>query len=108
MGNVRLFLNKANKTILKSTQGHSREDALIQGMIRFDISKTMITTALSSDDFIENYRQYEDGSVGATIRNMLYTYFPKETIEGLANEYRNSAAYFACRLQERFQLFGEV
>ena len=108
MGNVRLFLNKDNKAVFKSTQGHSREDALIQGMIRFDMGKTMIITALSSDHFIDNYRQYEEGSVGATIRNLLNTYFPKETIEGLANLYRNSAARFECVLQERFQLFEEV
>lgn len=108
MGRVRLFLNEDNKTIARSVEGHSQEDALIQGMIRFDIGKTMIVAALSSESFIESYRHYEDGSVGATIRNMLNTYFPTESIEGLAGLYRSSSARFECGLQERFQLFEEV
>jgi hypothetical protein len=107
MGSVRLFLNADNKMITRSVEGHSREDALIQGMIRFDIGKTMIVAALSSESFVKSYRYYEDGSVGATIRNMLYTYFPDQTIEGLAGLYCNSSARFECMLQERFQLFFE-
>ena len=107
MGRVRLFLNEDNKIITRSVEGHSQEDVLIQGMIRFDIGKTMIVAALSNESFVEGYRHYEDGSVGATIRNMLYTYFPTQTIEGLAGLYRNSAARFECTLQEYFQLFEE-
>jgi hypothetical protein len=105
MGRVRLFLNEDNRLIARSVKGHAQEDLLIQGMLRFDIGKTMIIAALSSDSFLENYRSYEDGSIGATIRNMLNTYFPAETIEGLANYYRNSSARFECALQEHFQLF---
>jgi len=107
MGNVRLFLNEDNKTIARSVEGHSKEDSLIQGMIRFDIGKTMIVAALSSDSFVESYQHYDDGSVGATIRNMLYTYFPTQAIEGLAGLYHNSPARFECALQECFQLFEE-
>ena len=107
MGRVRLFLNADNKIISRSVKGNSREDTLIQGMIRFDIGKTMIVAALSSETFLESYHHYENGSVGATIRNILNTYFPTDSIEELAGLYHNSSARFECMLQERFQLFEE-
>lgn len=108
MGSVRLFLNNENKIVAKSIQMRSREDNLVQSMIRYDVGKTMIISALTSESFRENYRTYEEGSVGATIRNMLYAYFPNDTIEGLAGEYASSPARFECALQERFRLFDEV
>ena len=108
MGSVRLFLNSSHKAVRKSVQGNSREDYLIQSMIRFDVGKTLITVALASSSFIEDYQSYEEGSVGATIRNMLYTYFPGDPIEGLAALYHNSPGRLECILQDRFRLFEEV
>ena len=105
---VRLFLNTEQKAILKALQGHAKEDKLLLDMIRFDVSKSIITAALHNEDFIQNQQDYKPGMVGAAIRNMIHTFFPNETIEGLAGRYRTSPPRVECELQASFRLFEEV
>ena len=105
---IRLFLNTEHKAILKALQGHAKEDRLLLDMIRFDVSKSIITAALNNEEFIQNYQDYKPGTVGVAIRNMIHTFFPNETIEGLAGRYHTSPARVDCELQASFRLFEEV
>jgi hypothetical protein len=105
---VRLFLNTDHKAIRKAIQGHAKEGRLLLEMIRFDVSKAMITAALGSEEFINGHQDYRPGTVGAAIRNMIHMFFSNETIGGLAGRYRTSPARIDCELQAHFKLFEEV
>lgn len=107
LGNVRLFLNLDNKLIKRAISGTSKEDKIIREIILFDIGKSMIIGAINSDDFPKSYRDYEEGSVGSSIRGLLYTYFPKESIDDLVARYKSNPSRFECELQDRFKLFQE-
>jgi hypothetical protein len=108
LGNLRLFLNTENEPVRRSAVESLQADQPIRDIIMFDVGRALISGALENDDFIQYAGDYEDGSVGASVRRLLRALFPNESIEGIAQRYHHSRSRFECDLQDHFRLFKEV
>lgn len=112
MGGFRLFLNSRNKNIVKAISGTEPVDRAIRECIQFDVARSMIFGALSSEEFVLNADKtdyYQKGSIGLAIWRLIRGLFPEfKQLQGLYQIFQDNPFRLECRLQERLKLFQEV
>ena len=104
MGDVCLYINSRNNRVVKAVSEMRPEDFDLCEAIRWDVARTMIGGALANPEFIENPDEFEPGSVGSTMRNILRLYFPEESLSQL-HDHSCHPTSFEPKLQDHLRLF---
>ncbi|GAB4523333.1 MAG: hypothetical protein OHK0046_36880 [Anaerolineae bacterium] len=104
LGDLRLYINARHHRVMQAVSSTSEDGFDIREAIRFDIARSLIYGALQNPQFVENPEQYEDGSVGAAVHNLLRAYFPQYTTKDLQAQI-NQPQTFEPRLQEKLRVF---
>jgi hypothetical protein len=82
--------------------GSNASDAeVIRSIITFDVARTLITSALSREEFLERYESYPEGSVGRAIAELIQLRW-QESPAALAQKLALNAAAFEAEIQARF------
>jgi len=107
-GSVRLLLNHRHERVAALLRERPPSDAarVLWDALRFDIARQLITGALENETFIENPAMYPDGTLGATLRRMLSTYFPHDSVKTLKALVAQNPTRFETALQAGLSAFG--
>jgi hypothetical protein len=103
LGAVRLLINTDHPRVRDSVASASQEPGadVVRSLIHFEVARTLITTALGDEEFVESADSYPEGSVGRTIVDLLRTHWD-ETPAALASRMRGFPRLFEMELQARF------
>ena len=105
LGSVRLYVNSNHQRLKAAVNGIKEIDQALREVISFDIARTMIMTALDSEDFINESEKYADETVGAAVRRLVNTLFPSKALHERAQYRKQYPDRFECDLQDSLQLF---
>lgn len=105
LGSVRLYINANHKRLKTAVTGTQETDQTVRETVSFDIARTMIMTALDSEDFLENAERYANETVGAAVRRLIHTLFAGDTLFDLAEYRQQYPDRFECQLQDRLKFF---
>lgn len=104
LGDVRLYINSRHQRVKRAVSEGLDEDFNIRDAIRYDVARTLAYGVLSNEEFIANPNAFEDGSIGAAVRGMLWLYFPQSSFAELRDRIRQPQL-FDPRLQEKLRIF---
>jgi len=109
LGSVILQINESNLRIVEAvTQAQPVDEArLITEVIEFDVARSLIEGALSNEDFVNSPNQYEEGTLGETLRRLINSLFTGDSMRALAIRLREYPSLFDSELQARQLLFRE-
>ena len=105
LGSLRLYVNSNHKRLKGAVSGTHEADQTVREAVYFDVARTMIMTALDSDDFLESAEKYIDETVGAAVRRLIQTLFAEDTLREVAQYRQQHPERFECQLQDRLKLF---
>ena len=88
------------------SSGRSRPPALRAAASRA-LARQLVLGALSNDAFVSESEAFHDGTLGATIRRMLRTYFPHDSSPTLRSLRDRNPAQFETRLQASLRAFEQ-
>ncbi len=109
LGSLCLYLNASNPQVVRATQA-SNDDAGVRAIVsalRYDITRGLVNVALDDDEFMRAPEAYADGTLGATLRRLLQTIAPDQTVESLHGLRERGPGEFECMLQARVRLFAD-
>jgi|GEM_PF-1314520 len=107
-GGLRLYINRSNPVMKRAvmTNGKPNDaDSRVQEVVLFDAARSLITSALESDDFSDQLNTYQAGSIGNHIQNLIAALFPHESFQSLRTQWKFNRWLFDSRLQETMRLF---
>jgi hypothetical protein len=107
LGTVRLYINAGHERVKLAVSGRNESDHAIREVIRFEVARTLILTALADEEFVSNPDRYPDGTVGAAVSRLFRILFPTESLKSLQQSCQQYPNFFECRLQHNLRLFGE-
>jgi hypothetical protein len=104
LGAVRLLVNTDHPRVRDSIVSGSEDPGadVVRALVHFDVARTLITTALRDETFVESAEAYPEGSVGRTIADLLGVHWD-EAPTALAARMRNFPRQFEMELQARFR-----
>ncbi|WP_237048029.1 hypothetical protein [Lentzea guizhouensis] len=110
MGAVLLLVNQQKKSIVTAFQNAASPrpiDRVYLSAAYADIARSMIEHALADLDFeLEN--DYPEESLGATLQNLLATFFPNVSVQNLRLRREQSPNLFATEVQAAVGIFEEA
>lgn len=108
LGSIRLLLNSNNATVQRAVAAANpgETELLVLDTIRFDVARTLITGALSNQDFVADPDQYEDESVGETLRRLLAVTFPGQNASALAEAALRNPSRFEATLKSSLRFLA--
>jgi hypothetical protein len=95
VGNVVLCLNSMNPKFVERVLGN---DPASVSWITFDVIRQMCSQLLESEEFIANFDNYEDGSVGGVVKSWFQHGFKDMTIDTVRSLYQQNRPWFEARL----------
>lgn len=104
LGDMRLYINSLHPRVKRAVSENLDEDFDIRDTIRYDVARALAYGALNNQEFVANPNAFEDGSVGAAVRNMLQLYFPQFSFAELRDR-TLQPQLFDPRLQEKLRIF---
>jgi hypothetical protein len=109
LGAIRLLLNQKHAVVSELLRENppSMAAKLVWDAIRVDVARQLVLGALSNDDFVNAPDAFHDGTLGATIRRMLRTYFPHDGIPTLRSLRERNPAQLETRLQASLRAFDQ-
>jgi hypothetical protein len=104
LGAMRLLVNTDQPRVRDSVVSGSSDPGadVVRALVQFDVARTLITTALRDEMFVESVESYPEGSVGRTIADLLGAHW-EESPTVLAARMRNFPRQFEMELQARFR-----
>jgi hypothetical protein len=107
LGAVRLLINQKHERVagLLRQRPATDEALLLWDALRIDIARQLITGALSNELFLRNPNVFGDGTLGATIRRMIATHFPHDSIGALKALADRSPTQFEAALQASLRAY---
>jgi len=96
LGHVRLYLNSDNKDFVTSI---STGDPVAIGLLTYGVVNQLCSAALDSDEFIECFDEFEEGSTGHTVSGWLNSIFSEDAILSVAQMKKDDPARFESILQ---------
>ncbi|MCX6394842.1 MAG: hypothetical protein NTY57_08360 [Solirubrobacterales bacterium] len=103
LASVRLLINTDNPRVREAiiTGSTAPDSEVIRSMISFDVARTLITSALRSDEFLARYESFPEGSVGRAIAELIQTHWG-ESPGSLAQRLSIRPNRFEAEIQARF------
>ncbi|MGA5516760.1 hypothetical protein ACPCK2_10950 [Streptomyces pseudogriseolus] len=108
MGSLLLLVNERNSTTANAFQKASKPgpvDRVVLSAVYSDAARIMVEHALNHDDFAED-TDFPEGSLGATLLNLMEQLFPGQSITDIRLRRQQSPALFASDLQAAVKIFG--
>ena len=106
-GGMRLLLNQAHPqaaTLLKESPP-SPAARIIWDALQLDVARQLAVGALLNDQFVESASTFDEGSIGASVRHLLRTHFPHESLPTLRALLQRSPNLFESRLQASLRAY---
>ena len=105
LGAIRLLINSRNERLVAAVSSGARdpESEAIRSMIRFDVARTLIHGALSSDEVLEEC-EFEPDSVGRMLRDLLEQYWPVTSPRALESMRASRPQRFESEIQGAVRL----
>ncbi|MGA5317987.1 hypothetical protein ACPCTK_28295 [Streptomyces pseudogriseolus] len=107
MGSLLLLVNERNSTTANAFQKASKPgpvDRIVLSAVYADAARIMVEHALNQDDFTED-TDFPEGSLGATLLNLVEQLFPGQSITDIRLRRQQSPALFASDLQAAVKIF---
>ncbi|MER6836824.1 hypothetical protein ABT320_23110 [Streptomyces cellulosae] len=107
MGSLLLLVNERNSATASAFQKASKPgpvDRIVLSAVYADAARIMIEHALNQDDFTED-TDFPEGSLGATLLNLVEQLFPGQSITDIRLRRQQSPALFASDLQAAVKIF---
>ncbi|MEU0284778.1 hypothetical protein [Streptomyces sp. NPDC006147] len=107
MGSLLLLVNERNSATANAFQKASKPgpvDRVVLSAVYADAARTMVEHALNQDDFTED-ADFSEGSLGATLLNLVEQLFPGQSITDIRLRRQQSPALFASDLQAAVKIF---
>ncbi len=107
MGSLLLLVNERNSATAGAFQKASKPgpvDRIVLSAVYADAARTMVEHALNQDDFTED-TDFPEGSLGATLLNLVEQLFPGQSITDIRLRRQQSPALFASDLQAAVKIF---
>ncbi|MDN3269194.1 hypothetical protein [Streptomyces sp. MA15] len=107
MGSLLLLVNERNSATANAFQKASKPgpvDRVVLSAVYADAARTMVEHALAQDDFTED-ADFSEGSLGATLLNLVEQLFPGQSITDIRLRRQQSPALFASDLQAAVKIF---
>ena len=108
MGAVRLVLNEGHPVVARILAGDSSpESAAAIGTLRWDITRQLVSVALTNEEFMERAGLFEEGTLGFMLAALISSHWPGESVGALRQRLFSERARFERELQDRSGLFDE-
>ncbi len=108
LASMRLYINKTHPRMDRLLSGKDDESSMmVSAIMAWDVSRTMVHTALDSSEFVDGWGQYRTGSLGDTLENLLRTIWPTHDARALRAMRNNDRGVFDARLQGRTDALGQ-
>lgn len=107
-GGLRLYINHSNPIMKRAVTANGKAgeaDSRVQEVVLFDAARSLITSALESENFADQLDAYSPGSIGNHIQNLIAALFPHESFQSLRTQWKFNRWLFDSRLQEAMRLF---
>ncbi|MBQ0973999.1 hypothetical protein ACPCSD_28190 [Streptomyces griseoincarnatus] len=107
MGSLLLLVNERNGATANAFQKASKPspvDRIVLSAVYADAARIMVEHALNQDDFTED-TDFPEGSLGATLLNLVEQLFPGQSITDIRLRRQQSPALFASDLQAAVKIF---
>ena len=107
---VMLYINSENASVYAAVAAPARsaENRAIIGTIRFDVARTLLSQALSNEEFQDESTEYDSESIGEAARRMMAGYFSGEPVSSVEEMMRERPEEFSTFLQSGIKLFRNV
>lgn len=107
MGAMRLYINSGHESLHEALVAGNPTPAelVVREAIEFDVTRTLVTRALASDEFWRNNGESELGSAGEAVSALIGALFPNDTLEGLRAKWRADPQRIELQLQAATGLF---
>jgi hypothetical protein len=104
LGGMRLLVNSGHENLADMLRSGSADPraALLRSFVTFDVARSLVSSALRSDRFIEDPEAFEDGSVGRMLFELVSMCWPGVPAPTLRARSTEEPARFSAELQARF------
>lgn len=103
LSGLRLFLNVDHPAIHDAiVKPQSTESKLIFSAIHFDVGRTLIMGSLKNEEFVQEVRKFEEGTIGLATQRLIRMLFPEISLTALKD---HETGFLDCHLQQRLKLF---
>jgi hypothetical protein len=108
MGSVRLLLSERHKAVVEAAKSLNRDGTqkAILSAINVDVARSLISGMLRNPEFVQGGIQFEKGTVGQVVGDLIASAFPGEDLKTVSSQLESEPETFAARLQSRFKLFA--
>lgn len=107
LGGMRLYLNSSHAGLAQQLDSEHVESSVLWQSIRIEVARQLISGGLLSDEFVERADQYDDGTVGATIRRLANVVFRGDSIEAARDLLFRDPGRFGAYVQDRLRYLSE-
>lgn len=107
LGTMRLLFNSDNAIIRKVVdlpEQDARRKIVVQAA-KLDVAKQLIIAALDSAEFLADANQFDEGSIGYSVRLLMSVAFPHDTPHTLKERLSHQAGEFHAQLQDGLGAF---
>ncbi|MFC1545199.1 hypothetical protein ACFL44_00735 [Gemmatimonadota bacterium] len=108
LASVMLLINSRNEAVRSSATSIELEDwqEILLSAMYYDVGRRLIRGMLTCTQFKEFPDEFEEGTVGHSVRLLLGLLFPERPVSSLVEELYQRPDHFETRLQEALQMFG--
>lgn len=105
---LRLYVNSGNPKLEKVLSGDTRPASRVtSSVMRWDVHRAMVHAALDSEEFVEQWGSFADGSLGAALEQLLRRIWPHEDGSSLRTERIRNRAKFESTMQGLYSFLGD-
>ena len=107
LGGMRLYLNSSHPRLVQQLDSENPESSVLWQSIRIEVARQLLSGGLLSDEFAKTADQYDDGTVGATIRRLANVVFRGDSIEAARDLLLRDPGRFGAYVQDRLRYLSE-
>lgn len=109
LGALRLLVNVDREKIARAVSApeHDSETRAIASTIRFEVGRRLILTALEDEEFLARFPDFDEGSLGRTLADLIRVHLDADELEALRAEARDRPEEFNMKLQAGLGIFNE-
>jgi hypothetical protein len=107
LADLRLLVNSSNETLLAALRSGASDprSAAVRQFVTFDVARSLVHGALDNEDFVERPEEYEEGTIGRMLSEMLGLYWPGVPVATLRTRLREQPQRLDAELQAALGLF---
>ena len=109
LGSMRLYLNSGHPMVrLMIDDATGEQSKVVASMIRYEVGRLMILTALDDTSFIEDPEQFGEDTVGEMLHKLVMAVGRLDSVEAIAARKRRNPVQFETELQSALHILKGV